>query len=58
MLTYDKKNFEDKDNQKCVYYSNKKSQRNKFAILNDLFDRIIVFRELKISKGTYKKRYL
>ena len=49
--------FEDKDGQKSVYYyANKKNQRNKFTISNDLYDRVMEYKELKISQGTYKEK--
>ena len=57
MLTLRFEDFEDKDGQKSVYYyANKKDQRNKFTISNDLNDRVMEFKELKISQSTYKKK--
>ena len=57
MLTLRFEDFEDKDDQKSVYYyANKKNQRNKFTISNDLYDRVMEFKEMKINQGIYKER--
>ena len=48
--------FEDKDNQKFVYYANKKNQRSKFTISNDLYEQVMEFKEMKISQDTYNKK--
>ena len=46
--------FEDKDDQKSVYYyANKKKQRNKFTISTDLYDWVMELKEMKIDQGTY-----
>ena len=37
MFTLRFEDFEDKDDQKSVYYANKKNQRSKFTISNDLY---------------------
>ena len=57
MLTLRFEDFEDKDGQKSVYYyANKKNQRNKFTISNDLYDKVMEYKEMKISQGTYKEK--
>ena len=57
MLTLRFEDFEDKDCQKSVYYyANKKNQRNKFTISNDLYDKVMEYKEMKISQGTYKEK--
>ena len=57
MLTLRFEDFEDKDDQKSVYYyANKKNQRIRFTISNDLYDRVMEYKELKISQGTYKEK--
>ena len=57
MLTLRFEDFEDKGDQKSVYYyANKKNQRNKFTISNDLYDRVMEFKEMKINQGIYKER--
>ena len=49
--------FEDKDNQKSVfYYANKKNQRKKFTISDELYDQVMKFKEHKISNGTYNEK--
>ena len=54
MLTLRFEDFEDKDGQKSVYYyTNKKNQRNKFTISNDLYDKVMEFKEMKISQNAY-----
>ena len=50
-------NFEDKDDQKSVYYyANKKNQRRKITISNDLYEQVMEFKEMKISQGTYNEK--
>ena len=57
MLSLRFEDFEDKDGQKSVYYYfNKKNQRNKFTISNDLYDKVMEYKEMKISQGTYKEK--
>ena len=59
MLTLRFEGFEDKDNQKSVYYyANKKNQGNKITISNYLYDRVMEFKEMKISQGTYTKKMI
>ena len=54
ILTLRFEDFEDKDNQKSVfYYANKKNQRKKFTISDELYDQVMEFKEHKISNGTY-----
>ena len=36
-----------------AYYHSKKNQRNKFVISNNLYDKVMEFKELKISNGIY-----
>ena len=55
MLILRFEDFEDKDDQKSLYYyTNKKNQRKKFTTSNDLYEQVIEFKELNISQGTYK----
>ena len=57
MLTLRLKIFEDKDDQKSVYYyTNKKNQRRKFILSNDLYEQVIEFKEMKISQNTYNEK--
>ena len=54
ILTLRFEDFEDKDNQKSVfYYANKKNQRKKFTISDELYDQVMEFKEHKINNGTY-----
>ena len=49
--------FEDKNDQKSVYYyANKKNQRKKFIISNDLYEQVMEFKEMKINKNTYNEQ--
>ena len=57
MLTLIFEDFEDKDDQKSVYYyANKKNQRKKFTISNDLYEQVMEFKEMKISQNTYNEK--
>ena len=57
MLTLRFEDFEDKDNQKSVfYYVNKKNQRKKFTISDELYDQVMGFEEHRISNGTYNEK--
>ena len=57
MLTLRFEIFEDKDCQKSAYYYiNKKNQRRKFTISNDLYEQVMEFKEMKISKDTYNEK--
>ena len=57
MLTLRFEDFEDKDDQKSVYYyANKKNQRKKFTISNDLYEQVMGFKEMKISQNTYNEK--
>ena len=57
ILTLRFEDFEDKDNQKSVfYYANKKNQRKKFTILDELYNQVMEFKEHKISNNTYKEK--
>ena len=45
MLTLKFEDFEDKEDQKSVYYyENKKNQRRKFTISNDLYEQVMEFK--------------
>ena len=49
--------FEDKDGQKSVlYYANKKNQRKKFTISEELYTQVMNFKEMKVSNRTYQIR--
>ena len=49
--------FEDKDGQKSVlYYANKKNQRKKFSISEELYVQVMNFKEMKVNNGTYQIR--
>ena len=57
MLTLRFEDFEDKDGQKSVlYYANKKNQRKKFTISEELYAQVMNFKEMKVSNGTYQIR--
>ena len=57
ILTLRFEDFEDKDNQKSVfYYANKKNQRKKFTISDELYNQVMEFKEHKISNNTYKEK--
>ena len=48
-------NFEDKEGQKFVlYYENKKNQRKKFTISEELYTQVMNFKEMKVNNGTYQ----
>ena len=57
MLTLRFEDFEDKDGQKSVlYYANKKNQRKKFTISEELYAQVMNFKEMKVNNGTYQIR--
>ena len=57
MLTLRFEDFEDKDRQKSVlYYANKKNQRKKFTISEELYTQVMNFKEMKVNNGTYQIR--
>ena len=57
MLTLRFEDFEDKIGHKSVYYyANKKNQRKKFIISNDLYEQVMEFKEIKISQDTYYEK--
>ena len=57
ILTLRFEDFEDKDNQKSVfYYANKKNQRKKFTISDELYNQVMEFKEHNISNNTYKEK--
>ena len=57
MLTLRFEDFEDKDDQKSVYYyANKKNQRKKSTISNILYEQVMEFKEMKISQDTYNEK--
>ena len=57
MLTLRFEDFEDKDGQKSVlYYANKKNQRKKFTISEELYTQVMNFKEMKVNNGTYQIR--
>ena len=57
ILTLRFEDFEDKGNQKSVfYYANKKNQRKKFTISDELYNQVMEFKEHKISNNTYKEK--
>ena len=57
MLTLRFEIFEDKDGQKFVlYYENKKNQRKKFTISEELYTQVMNFKEMKVNNGTYQIR--
>ena len=57
LLTLRFEDFEDKDDIKSVYYyANKKNQRKKFTISNDLYEQVMEFKEMKISQDTYNEK--
>ena len=57
MLTLRFENFEDKVRQKSVlYYANKKNQRKKFTISEELYTQVMNFKEMNVNNGTYQIR--
>ena len=55
MLTLILEDFGDKDGEKSVlYYANKKNQRKKFTISEELYTHIMNYKEMKLSNGTYQ----
>ena len=57
ILTLRFEDFEVKDDQKSVYnYTNKKNQRRKFIISNDLYEQVMEFKEMKINQDTYNEK--
>ena len=54
MLTLRFEDLENKDRQKSVlYYENKKDQRKKFTISEELYVQVMDFKEKKVNNGTY-----
>ena len=54
MLTIRFKDFEFTNNQATInYYSNKKNQRKKFTILDDLYNKVIEFKSTKERQGKH-----
>ena len=52
MVTLRFEDFEDNNNQKSVlYYANKKNQRKRITIADDLYDQVIDFKNFKIENG-------
>ena len=62
MVTLRFEDFEDNNNnnnQKSVlYYANKKNQRKRITIADDLYDQVIDFKNFKIENGKYHERSL
>ena len=57
ILTLRFEDFEDKDNQKSVfYYANKKNQRKKFTISDELYNQVMEFKEHKTRNNIYKEK--
>ena len=57
MLTLRFEDFEDKDGQKSVlYYANKKNQRKKFTISEELYTQVMNFKEMKVNNRVYEIR--
>ena len=46
----------DKDNQKSDYYANKKNQRKKFTISDELYNQVMEFKEHKIKKQHIQRK--
>ena len=59
MVTLRFEDFEDNNNQKSVlYYANKKNQRKRITIADDLYEQVIDFKNFKIENGRYHERSL
>ena len=59
MLTLRFEDFEDKEDQKSVYYyANKKNKIKKFTISNDLCKKVIEFKEMKINQDIYNEKFI
>ena len=57
MLTLRFEDFEDINNQKVVYYyANKKNQRKRFTISDELYNQVMEFKEFKLNHDKYKER--
>ena len=57
ILTLRFEDFEDKDGQKSVlYYANKKNQRKKFTISEELYTQVMNFKEIKVNNRTFQIR--
>ena len=57
ILTLRFEDFEVKDGQKSVlYYANKKNQRKKFTIFEELYSQVMNFKEMKVNNRTYQIR--
>ena len=57
MITLRFEDFEDKDGQKSILnYANKKNQRKKFTISEELYNQVMNFKEMKVNNGTYQIR--
>ena len=59
MVTLRFEDFLDNNNQKSLlYYANKKNQRKRVTITDDLYDQVIDFKNFKIENGKYHERSL
>ena len=57
MLTLRFEDFEDKNGQKTVlFYSSKKNQKKRFTISEELYNQVMMFKNIKVNNGKYEVR--
>ena len=57
MLTLRFEDFEDKNGQKTVlYYASKKNQKKRFTISEELYNQVMMFKNMKVNNGKYEVR--
>ena len=58
MVTLRFEDFEDNNQKSVLYYANKKNQRKRITIGDDLYEQVIDFKNFKIENGRYHERSL
>ena len=58
MVTLGLEDFEDNNQKSVLYYANKKNQRKRITIADDLYEQVIDFKHFKIENGRYHERSL
>ena len=58
MVTLRFKDFEDNNQKSVLYYANRKNQRKRIIIDDDLYEQVIDFKFFKIENGRYHERSL
>ena len=58
MVTLRFEDFENNNQKSVLYYGNKKNQRKRITIADDLYEQVIDFKKFKIENGRYNERSL